>query len=134
MSDYYKQTRQETIIYTIVWFVIFMAPLSEFVVNYDPEHPIWIKNGLLDTWVHLLFFFIAFLIHNHILAPILVKHKKVTKYIVACVAVIALFQMAQCIHKPDHMPNGSRPVRALNHDNHEPPPPDGSWWLEPTWV
>jgi len=122
MSDYYKQTRQETIIYTIVWFVIFLAPLSEFIVNYNPEHPIWIKNGLLDTWVHLLFFFIAFLIHNHILAPILVKHKKVTKYIVACVAVIALFQTAQCIHKPDHSPRNARPEMAVNH---EPPPPDG---------
>ena len=122
MSDYYKQTRQETIIYTIVWFVIFLAPLSEFIVNYDPEHPIWIKNGLLDTWVHLLFFFIAFLIHNHILAPILVKHKKVTKYIVACVAVIALFQTAQCIHKPDHSPRNAKPEMAVNH---EPPPPDG---------
>ena len=122
MSDYYKQTRQETIIYTIVWFVIFLAPLSEFIVNYNPEHPIWIKNGLLDTWVHLLFFFIAFLIHNHILAPILVKHKKVTKYIVACVAVIALFQTAQCIHKPDHSPRNAKPEMAVNH---EPPPPDG---------
>ena len=122
MSDYYKQTRQETIIYTIVWFVIFLAPLSEFIVNYNPEHPIWIKNGLLDTWVHLLFFFIAFLIHNHILAPILVKHKKVTKYIVASVAVIALFQTAQCIHKPDHSPRNAKPEMAVNH---EPPPPDG---------
>ena len=79
MSNYYKQTKQETIIYTIVWFVFFLAPLAEFVFNYDHEHSFWIKNGLLDTWAHLLLFFIAFLIHNHILAPILVKQKKVTK-------------------------------------------------------
>ena len=47
MSDYYKQTKQETIIYTIVWLVIFLAPLSEFLVNYDPEHPFWIKTDCL---------------------------------------------------------------------------------------
>ena len=122
MSDYYKQTKQETIIYTIVWFVIFLAPLSEFLVNYDPEHPFWIKNGLLDTWVHMLFFFIAFLIHNHILAPMLVKHKQVTKYIVGCVVVIALFLTVQCIHKPNHQPLGPHPVNAVEL---EPPPPDG---------
>lgn len=122
MSDYYKQTKQETIIYTIVWFVIFLAPLSEFLVNYDPEHPFWIKNGLLDTWVHMLFFFIAFLIHNHILAPMLVKHKQVTKYIVGCVVVIALFQTVQCIHKPNHQPLGPHPVNPVEI---EPPPPDG---------
>ena len=97
MSDYYKQTKQETIIYTIVWLVIFLAPLSEFLVNYDPEHPFWIKNGLLDTWVHMLFFFIAFLIHNHILAPMLVKHT-------------------------NHQPLGPHPVNAVEM---EPPPPDG---------
>ena len=122
MSNYYKQTKQETVIYTIVWFVIFMAPLAEFVFNYDPEHPIWIKNGLLVTWAHLLLFFIAFLIHNHILAPILVKQKKVTKYIICCVTVIALFQTAQCIHKPNHMPHGAGQNNAIEM---APPPPNG---------
>ena len=43
-----------------------------------PTIRIWVKHGLLDTWGSLLFFFVAFLIHNHILAPMLVKHKKVT--------------------------------------------------------
>ena len=122
MSNYFKQTKQETIIYTIVWFIIFLAPLSEFIVNYDPEHPFWIKNGLLDTWSHMLLFFIAFLIHNHILAPILVKHKKVAKYIVACVIVIALFQTAQCVHKPVHRLQEPQPERTFDF---EPPPPNG---------
>jgi len=122
MSNYYKQTKQETIIYTIVWFVIFLAPLAEFVVNFDPEHPVWIKNGLLDTWAHLLFFLIAFLIHNHILAPILVRQKKVTKYIACCVVMVALFQTAQCVHKPIHRLNDpGRPAAA----EMTPPPPNG---------
>ena len=122
MSNYYKQTKQETIIYTIVWFVIFLAPLLEFLINYDPDHPFWIKNGLLLTWVHLLFFFIVFLIHNHILAPILVREKKVTKYVACCVVVVALFQTAQCIHKPNHGPQGSRQTSASVM---APPPPEG---------
>lgn len=121
MSDYYKQTKQETIIYTIVWFVFFLAPLAEFIVNFDPEHPIWIKNGLLDTWAHLLFFFIVFIIHNHILAPILVRQKKVAKYIACCVVLIALFQTGQCIHKPNHALRGHDKARV----EMMPPPPDG---------
>ena len=100
MSIFSKQTKQETIIYTIVWFVIFMAPVTEFAFNYDPDHPIWIRRGLLDTCAHLLFFFVLFIIHNHILAPILLKHKSVTKYVIGCVVVIALFQAVQCWHKP----------------------------------
>ena len=122
MSDYYKQTKQETIIYTIVWFVIFLAPLLEFIVNFNPEHPFWIKNGLLDTWAHLLFFFVAFLIHNHILAPMLVREKKVTKYIACCVVMVALFQTVQCIHKPNHSLQGSPQPNAIEM---APPPPNG---------
>ena len=122
MSIFYKQSKQETIIYTIVWGVFFLAPLSEFVVNYDPEHPIWIKSGLFDTWVHMLFFFIVFLVHNHFLAPILLKQKSVSKYIAYCVIVIALFQTAQCAHKPNHRPQDSQPVTT---GKYEPPPPEG---------
>ena len=122
MSEYYKQTKQETIIYTIVWFVIFLAPLLEFVINYNPEHPVWIKNGLLDTWAHLLFFFIVFLIHNHILAPMLLRDKKVTKYIACCVIIIALFQTAQCIHKPHYSLQDPRQAEAIEM---QPPPPEG---------
>ncbi len=122
MSIFDKQTKQETIVYTIVWMLIFLAPLTEFVFNYDPDNPFWIKNGLLDTWAHLLFYFIVFLIHNHILAPILFKQKKVTKYIACCLIVIALFQTAQCVHKPNHMPPGPHSVSAVEM---EPPPPNG---------
>ena len=122
MSIFHKQTKQETIIYTIVWSVIFLAPLLEFLVNYDHEHPFWIKNGLLDTWAHMLFFFIVFLIHNHILAPILLRQKSVGKYIACCVILIALFQTVQCIHKPHPQQHQSRPEYSLGL---KPPPPEG---------
>ena len=122
MSKQWKQSKQETIIYTIVWSVFFLAPLIEFVFNYDPEHPFWIKNGLLDTWTHMLFFFVVFLIHNHILAPILLRQKSVGKYIAGCVIMIALFQTAQCIHKPDH---GKGPARHETSVGMNPPPPEG---------
>ena len=122
MSIFHKQSKQETIIYTIVWGVFFLAPLLEFIINYDPEHPFWIKNGLLDTWTHMLFFLVVFLIHNHILAPFLLRQKSVGKYIAGCVIVIALFQTAQCIHKPDHGKDHARNETSVGL---KPPPPEG---------
>ena len=122
MSIFHKQSKQETIIYAIVWGVFFLAPLLEFIINYDPEHPFWIKNGLLDTWTHMLFFFVVFLIHNHILAPILLRQKSVGKYIAGCVIMIALFQTAQCIHKPNHE---GEPARHETSVGMNPPPPEG---------
>ena len=119
MGIFKKQTKQETVIYTAVWVILFLAPIVDLLVNYDPQHTAWFKRGLVDIWQSLLVFLIVFLIHNHILAPLLVYHKKVTHYIIGCVAVIAMFQVFQCVHKPDDVPRGPEPESTMM----APPPP-----------
>jgi len=119
VSIFNKQTKPETIIYTIVWIVLFLAPVAELLINFDPEHPVWIKKGLIDSWVGMLMFLIVFLIHNHVLAPLLIKHKKGKLYIIGCIAVIALFQTYHCIHKPTDVPRGPAPENRI--ENIDPP-------------
>ena len=121
MSFFNKQTKQETVIYTIVWILLFLSPLvSLLFIHEDSSKDFeWIWRSLLDSWVGLLSFFIVFLIHNHVLAPIIVKHKRVTLYIIACVAVVFVFQMAQCAHRP----NGQPLISATNSEMPPPPPP-----------
>ena len=120
MSIFNKQTKQETIIYTAVWIVLFLSPLVSLLFSHEDtsNDPAWIWHSLLDTWVVLLTFFIIFLIHNHVLAPMLVKHKRVKLYLVACVLMVTLFQLAQCAHKP----NG-RPLMSVAEKEMPPPPP-----------
>ena len=121
MSIFKKQTRQETIIYTTMWIIVFLAPLVQLIFNYDPNHPMWARSGLHDVWGSLLLFLLAFLIHNHILAPLLVKDKKAAHYIIGCVAVIAIFQTIQCSHKPKDVPHAP----AIKNGMMAPPPPNG---------
>ena len=73
MSILNKQTKQETIIYTIVWIVLFLSPLVSFFFSHEDTSmdSAWIKRSLLDSWVTLLSFLIVFLIHNYVLAPII---------------------------------------------------------------
>lgn len=106
MSILNKQTKQETIIYTIVWIVLFLSPLVSFFFSHEDTSmdSAWIKHSLLDSWVTLLSFLIVFLIHNYVLAPIIVKHKRVKAYLVACVVLICVFQLAQCAHRPNGQP------------------------------
>ena len=120
MSIFNKQTKQETIIYTAVWIVLFLSPLVSLLFSHEDtsNDPSWIWHSLLDTWVILLTFFIIFLIHNHVLAPMLVKHKRVKLYVVACVVMVAVFQLAQCAHKP----NGE-PLMSVTKNEMPPPPP-----------
>ena len=118
-----RQTKQESIIYTIVWMLLFMAPVVEFLFNYDPQHPVWIKRGLVDTLMTLVMFLVVFLIHNYVLAPMLVKQKKVYRYLIGCVVVIALFQTVQCLHKPRE--GFSQPPVDIQRERPATPPPDG---------
>ena len=119
MKIFNKQTKQETVIYTIVWIILFLSPLVSLLSNSDTiNDPVWIKRSLMDTYGSLLLFFIVFLIHNHVLAPLIVKHKRIMLYLVCCITVVSLFQVAQCSHKPD-----VRPMVTLNMQETPPPPP-----------
>ena len=119
MSIFNKQTKQETVIYTLVWIVLFLSPLVSLFMNNEPNlDPSWVKRSLMDAYGSILSFFIVFLIHTHVLAPVIVKHKRIALYLVCSVALITVFQLAQCSHKPD-----GRPMTTLNMSETPPPPP-----------
>ena len=121
MKIFNKQTKQETIIYTIVWIMIFLSPLVSLIFSHEDtsRDSVWVTRSLMDNYDSLLTFFIVFLIHNHVLAPLLVKHKRVTLYLVACVVMVTTFQLAQCAHRP----NGAPMVSVSNNEMPPPPPP-----------
>ena len=121
MGIFKKQTKQETIIYTIVWIVLFLSPLVSLLFGHNDssKDPEWIKHGLFDTWASLLTFFIVFLIHNHALAPMIVNHKRVILYFVTCAALVTVFQLAHCSHKP----NGQPLISIADSEMPPPPPP-----------
>ena len=123
MSIFNKQTKQETFIYTIVWLLLFLSPLVSLVFSHDDvlKDTAWIQRSLGDAWLNLLFFFVLFLIHNHLLAPILVKHKRVKTYLIACVLMLTVFQLVECAHKP----NGQPFVSVSANEPPPPPPPHG---------
>ena len=106
MSIFNQQTKQETIIYTIMWTVLFASPLVSLLFSQEDTSmdSLMLKRSLIDSWVNLLAFLIVFLIHNYVLAPIIVKHKRVKTYLMACVVLIGVFQLAQCAHRPNGQP------------------------------
>ena len=119
MSIFNKQTKQETVIYTIVWIVLFLSPLVSLYMNYEANlDPGWVKRSLMDTYGSIVAFFVVFLIHNHLLAPMIVKHKRIPLYLVCCIALVTVFQLAQCARQPD-----GRPMTTLNMSETPPPPP-----------
>jgi hypothetical protein len=123
MSIFHKQTRQEIIIYTIVWVILFLSPLVSLLFHHHDASTdtAWIWRSLAESWVSLLAFFIVFLIHNHVLAPILVKHKRIKQYLISCVVLVTLFQLVECAHKP----NGAPLISPTESEMPPPRPPMG---------
>ena len=106
-----KQSRQENLIYLIVWSLLFAAPVLSLYVwkVHDANLPFdWAE--VFFVWRRYAVYLLLFLVHNLFLAPLLMhRHKRVAYFSVVAV-IIALFTLYQCSHRPDmKKPIGHRP-------------------------
>ena len=119
-----KEHRQETVIYLGLWGIIFIAPLLSLSIRVSLTNETFDWTELLMVWKEYAPFFLVFLIHNHLMAPMLVYQQRRTGYIGLCLAIIVIFQVYQCNHRPKMMTGGG-PRHEMMADDHCPPlPPD----------
>ena len=120
-----KQSRQENLIYLAVWGLLFAAPLlSLYVRTVNDVSLAFDWTEVFIVWRRLLPFLLLFLVHNFLLAPLLVhKHKRIA-YFAIVAAILAAFTVYQCNSRPGR-PNkpekGSHrpPMERVEH--HHPP-------------
>ena len=97
-----KEHRQETIIYLALWLLMFMAPVLSLGIRTAYSDDIsfdW--NEVMMVWREYIPFFMVFLIHNHLLAPILVYRQRKWTYVGMCIVIVCIFQVYQCNHRPN---------------------------------
>ena len=97
-----KEHRQETIIYLALWLLMFMAPVLSLGIRTTYSDDIsfdW--SEVLMVWREYIPFFMVFLIHNHLLAPILVYRQRKWAYVGMCIVIVCIFQVYQCNHRPN---------------------------------
>jgi len=97
-----KDKRQETIIYLVVWGLLFITPVINLyirTVNDDQISFEW--SEVFMVWRQFGIYFAIFLVHNHLLAPLLVYQQRKILYSSFIVALIALFTIYQCNSVPD---------------------------------
>ena len=120
-----KQSRQETLIYLAAWVVLFAAPLLSLYVR-TVNDPTLVFNWaeVFIVWRKFALFLALFLVHNYLLAPLLVyKYRRVVYFSIVTV-VIALFTVYQCTsrpERPDRRPPHERLERPDNPDRPELP-------------
>jgi len=96
-----KEHRQETVIYLALWALLFLAPVMSLAIRTANTDITFDWQEIFTVWKQYGLFFVVFLIHNHLLAPMLIYRQRKWLYIGSCLAIIILFHTYQCNHRPN---------------------------------
>jgi len=117
-----KYNRQELAVYGLLWFILFLAPvLGQYASAFRGDETAFEWAAVVPVWHQLGLFFSVFLIHNFLLAPLLVEQRRRWLYFSLVVVLLAVFVLVQCSSRPDGPKGG--PDRSLSQNT--PPPPHG---------
>ncbi len=95
-----KDHRQETIIYLTLWALLLITPVMSLSIRVSNSQAEFEWSEIFTVWREYIPFFIAFLIHNHLMAPMLVYQQKKWHYIGLAVIILTIFMVYQCNHRP----------------------------------
>ena len=118
-----KQSRQENLIYLVVWGLLFATPLlSLYVRTMSDSNAAFDWTEVFIVWRKFAIFLLLFFIHNFLLAPLLVhQHRRVAYFSIVAV-VIAAFTVYQCSSRPEEPKRHGPHTEQM--DRHERPPFD----------
>ena len=119
-----KDKRLETLVYLGLWLMLFIAPvltLSIRITNDSSQTFNW--REVLMVWREYLPFLLAFLIHNHLVAPQLVYRQKRVRYFLGAALITAIFIVWQQNHHPiGRFHHNDKPMKELRAADAERPP------------
>ena len=127
----YLHNRRETFIYAGIFGLLFLAPLLTAYIRTLSDTDISFRwDEVFDVWKILAVFLLLFLIHNFLLAPLLVYRRKKLVYFLGTACLLALFTTIACIHRPDEGKRHPGPPKEMmrnispprgHHPPHHPP-------------
>ncbi len=125
-----RQSRQENFIYLLLWGLLFAAPLLSLYLRTvsDPSVAFeWTKA--LVVWPKFAIYLLLFLVHNFLLAPLLIHgHRRLAYFSILAVLIVA-FTLYQCNSRPPvHKPMGDEPPMEQRDKR---PIPDGPSGMQP---
>ena len=108
------QSKYENTVYAVLWGLLFAAPvLSVYIRMVNDPYVVFNWSEVLLVWRRFTIYLGLFLIHNFLLAPLLIHGRKRWLYFSAVTLIIAAFAVYQCTTKPYAM--GLMPRQAFEH-------------------
>ena len=116
-----KQSKYENMAYVALWGLLLAAPLLSLyarMASNDDQSFDW--QEIFMVWRHLALFLAFFLVHNFILAPLLIYRHKRWLYGLSMLCMIGLFAFFQFNQRPHEFRHQPRPMHRM--EMHNPPP------------
>ena len=108
------QSKYENTVYAVLWGLLFAAPvLSVYIRMVNDPYVVFNWSEVLLVWRRFAIYLGLFLLHNFLLAPLLIHGRKRWLYFSAVTLIIASFAVYQCTTKPYGM--GPMPRQAFEH-------------------
>ena len=121
------QSRHENLTYTALWGMLFLAPLMSLYLRTANDSSLTFDwTEAIFVWRQYAVYLLLFLLHNFLLAPLLVYRQKRWLYFLLIGAMLGCFLLWQCNSRPSHPDNHGPHDRAMQmHEEHRPGiPPD----------
>ena len=96
-----EQSKYENIIYAALWGLLFAVPVMSLYVRTASNSELTFNwEEVFIVWRHFAIFLVLFLIHNFLLAPLLVYRHKRWLYALLSLCMVGLFTVYQCNSRP----------------------------------
>ncbi|MBE6266469.1 MAG: histidine kinase [Prevotella ruminicola] len=117
-----NQSRQENLAYGVAWSLLFATPLlSLYLRTSNDPYLDFNWSEVFFVWGRFSIFLLLFLIHNFLLAPLLIHQNKRKLYASIMTALIAVFIVFQCTNRPNFgKREGFRPHKMEQREDFPP--------------
>ena len=122
-----QQSKYENAVYAALWGLLFTAPLLSLYIRTAMDSTLTFEwEEVWMVWKPMALFFVLFLLHNFVLAPMLVWQHRRWLYFVLTGCVVAAFAVYQFNTRPGEMGRGPHPLEQRMgppdmDDRHRPP-------------
>ena len=100
----------ENLVYAGLWLMLLLTPVISLLIRMSADSTIQFSwDEVLDSWRMLLPFILLFVLHNFVMARLLIYNHKVWLYIGLTAAMLVIFQLYECQHRPRPHDEGERP-------------------------
>lgn len=93
---------KENLTYLILWLALFLSPILSMYIRMEENADMqfdWYE--IFRVWKSFALYLFVFLLHNYVLAPILVYRHRRALYLSSVGCLVVLFFVVQCLQKPD---------------------------------